>query len=78
MLANSIGLVDQDYRGPILVRFKVVGHNWQSPFPPLKKYAKGDRIAQLVVRKTIRADFVEVQELSTTERSVGGFGSSGR
>lgn len=90
MLANSIGLVDEGYRNEILVRFKIIpevsrateadtGVEWgftQKTFG-LKKYEKGDRIAQLVIRKTQRAEFVWSEELSETNRK-GGFGWTGR
>lgn len=72
-LANSIGLIDEGYRGEIMVRFKSASPVMAHPVG----YSKGDKIAQLVVRKTIRANFVEVDELFDTERGDGGFGSSG-
>lgn len=69
-LINSIGLVDSDYRGEIIV--PLVNHG---QFPVHIK--DGDRIAQLVVIGIIRADFEEVAELSGTSRGEGGFGSTG-
>jgi dUTP pyrophosphatase len=47
MLANSVGLVDQGYRGEFLCRFKVI---W-GPNKQLLTYKKGDKIAQLVFQK---------------------------
>lgn len=76
VLANSIGLVDEGYRGEILVRFKIVPRQDDKPFPVIFK--KGDRIAQLVVRKTERAIFEWRDELSDTTRGESGFGSSGK
>lgn len=84
-LANSIGLVDNGYRGELLVRFKPTLRYSQMPdgevyvtLPkPFKKYKKGDKIAQLVVSITVDASFIEVQELVETARGSGGFGSSG-
>ncbi|MDO5684448.1 MAG: dUTP diphosphatase, partial [Propionibacteriaceae bacterium] len=38
---------------------------------------RGDRIAQLVIQQVVRADFVEVAELSETDRGSGGHGSTG-
>lgn len=85
-LANSIGLVDNGYRGEILVRFKPTMSFVQNAvsveayvvYPKISKvYKKGDKIAQLVIRKTEDADFVIVDELVSSERGVGGFGSTG-
>lgn len=80
MLANSIGLIDEGYRGEILVRFKVALplHDVKVVRGlPIKKYLKGDRIAQMVLRKTVRASFVEAEDLSDSQRGSGGFGSTG-
>jgi len=89
MLANSIGLVDEAYRGEILVRFKIIPEQEESDIKGqllknidlkkfnLKKFKKGDRIAQLVLRKTEKAEYEWVEDLSGTQRGVGGFGSTG-
>lgn len=71
MLANGIGTIDSDYRGEI----KVILTNITSmPFT----INKGDRIAQANVSPVIKAIFEEVEELSSTERNTGGFGSTGK
>lgn len=85
ILANSIGLCDSSYRGPYKLRFKCpIGWNEQlseldgyvtTGVKP-KIYQKGDKIAQLVIRKRIDAEFIEVEELNETDRNTGGFGSS--
>lgn len=73
MLANSIGLIDNGYRGEILCRFKVI---W-GPNKEFSSYKKGDKIAQLVFQKSENEfEFQEVQSLSETERGEKGFGSS--
>lgn len=72
-LANSIGLIDEGYRGEVVVRFKSASPVMSHPVA----YSKGDRVAQLVVRKTIRANFIEVDGLTGSERGNGGFGSTG-
>jgi dUTP pyrophosphatase len=41
-------------------------------------FKRGDRIAQLVIQKVERAEFVEVRELPGSGRGSGGFGSTGR
>jgi len=74
-LCNSIGLIDNEYRGEIILRFNVLGHY----IPNLKNvYKKGDKIGQLVIRKTYNIPVVEVEELEETARGTGGFGSSGK
>lgn len=84
VLGNSIGLVDNPYRGPIKFRFKYVprvGCDAQGvpcAIAPIKIYCAGDKIGQLVIRKTENMDFVEAEELSDTTRGTGCFGSSGK
>lgn len=85
-LANSIGLIDNGYRGELLIRFKPTlrysqmqdGEVYVTLPKPFKKYQKGDKIAQLVISSTINALFIESNELAETSRGAGGFGSSGR
>jgi len=67
---NSPGTVDADYRGEIgviLVNLSTIDF----------KIEDGERIAQLVIAKHERAEWIEVQELNKTSRSEGGFGSTG-
>lgn len=68
---NSPGTVDADYRGEIKVL--LVNHG-EGPFT----INKGDRIAQMVLAKHETISWVESQELNTTERGTGGYGSSGK
>ena len=68
--ANKVGVVDSDYRGEI----KVALHNHSKQD---QKIEKGERIAQLVIAPFLKAEFYEAEELSTTERGSGGFGSTG-
>ena len=67
---NSPGTIDSDYRGEI----KVILANMSDKVFEVRK---GDRIAQLVISPVIQADFHAVSEISETERSSGGFGSTG-
>lgn len=69
-LINSVGLVDSDYRGEIIVPLVNFGTQ-----PVTIK--SGDRIAQLVVLPIIRAEFELVEDLPETERGEGGFGHTG-
>ena len=70
-LANSIGTIDADYRGPVVV---VLANLGRAPV----ELRPGDRIAQLVIAPVIKAELVEVDELPPTARGAGGFGSTGR
>lgn len=69
--ANTPGLIDSDYRGEIIVAL----HN---DTELVKKVYKGDRIAQLVIIPFMQIDFHPVDNLDTTERGEGSFGSSGK
>lgn len=67
---NSPGTVDADYRGEIGV---ILANLSTEPFV----VENGERIAQMVIAKHERAEWIEVKELSSTERGAGGFGSTG-
>lgn len=67
---NSPGTIDADYRGEVGV---ILINLSNEPFT----IQDGERIAQLVVSKCEQAEFCVVDELTTTERGVGGFGSTG-
>ena len=67
---NTPGTVDADYRGEI----KVILINHSKDKFTVKK---GERIAQMVVCPVVQVQLEEVQELSSTSRGTGGFGSTG-
>ena len=67
---NAPGTIDSDYRGEV----KVILINHSSEAFTIQN---GDRIAQIVVARVHRLPFVEVDDLSATERGEGGFGSTG-
>ncbi len=69
--ANKVGVIDSDYRG----EFIVVLHNHGSQTQVVEH---GERIAQLVITPVLIVSFTETDELSDTERSGGGFGSTGK
>lgn len=69
--ANCVGVCDSRYRGEYMVAL----HNDSNVE---KTVSTGDRIAQLIVMPYLNVEFNEVDELSNTERGVGGFGSTGR
>ena len=69
-VANGIGTIDSDYRGELCVILVNFGQN---EFV----VKNGDRLAQMVLNKYEPIEFVVDEELSSTERGEGGFGSSG-
>ena len=85
ILANCVGLVDADYRGEVILRFKYI---WQPEDYNIVKnqiignlnydkiYNKGDKICQLKITKVENVEFVLVNELDITNRGEGGFGST--
>jgi dUTP pyrophosphatase len=68
---NTPGTVDADYRGEICVL--LVNHG-DEPFA----VRRGERIAQLVIAPVVRAELLPATFLPSTDRSSGGFGSTGR
>lgn len=68
-LSNSVGVIDSGYRGPIMFKFR---YPEEGPV-----YDTGDRVAQLIIMPYPQIEFEEVEELSSTERGEGGFGSTG-
>ena len=68
---NSPGTIDADYRGELGV---ILINMSQRPFV----IENGDRVAQLVFAKVEQSDWELVEELETTSRGSGGFGSTGK
>lgn len=80
-LGNHVGIIDSNYRGEIIFKFRrqavmdetgssYLGHT-------LKEYNVGDKIGQIIIVPYPKVEFVEVDQLSESERGSGGFGSSG-
>lgn len=69
--ANCVGVVDADYRGEYMVAL----HNDSEEMRVVKH---GDRIAQMVLTSYFAMNYVETNELDSTERGAGGFGSTGK
>ena len=70
-IVNTPGLIDSGYRGEV----KVILLNTDSA--NAVQLARGERIAQLVIQSVPAVMLEEVDELGSTERGTGGFGSSG-
>jgi len=71
-VTNAPGTIDSDYRGEICVL--LTNGSADKPF----YYHKGDRVAQMIVAPVVQATLVLVDELDTTARGSGGFGSTGK
>ncbi|WP_452597088.1 dUTP diphosphatase [Pontimicrobium sp. MEBiC01747] len=67
---NAPGTIDADYRGEVGV---ILINLSKEAFT----VENGERVAQLVIAKHERAEWVEVETLTETERGAGGFGSTG-
>ena len=70
----SSRVIDSDYRGEVMVPVKCIADIPKGWFASIEK---GDRIAQMILKKKINVEFEEVEELSETDRGSGGFGSTG-
>lgn len=68
---NAPGTVDADYRGEVgVILANLSGENFT--------IENGERVAQMVIAKHEQAEWIEVEELSSTDRGSGGFGSTGK
>ena len=85
-LRNSVGLIDNGYRGTIKLRFGYIFQPWDivingsqlvCEVNPNTIYKKGDRIGQLVFAKTIEPRELIIGLLDETQRGKKGFGSTG-
>ena len=70
VLPNSPGTIDEDYRGEVQVIVLNAGHE-------TFEIVRGMRIAQAVLAPVVRARWQKVDNLDTTARAAGGFGSTG-
>jgi dUTP pyrophosphatase len=65
------GTIDSDYRGELKLKLWNLGNRHVY-------LTKGDRVAQGIIKKVEKVEFLEVEELSTTDRGTGGFGHTGK
>jgi len=74
IMPNGVGTIDSDYRGELMVLATWIGEGDEIVL------AKGERIAQMLIAPVPVTSYREVsfEDLSTTDRGEGGFGSSGR
>ena len=83
ILGNSVGVIDSGYRGEVVFKFKAIDTQYlqdgkltflKRDF--MKEYNIGDRIGQIVIMPVPQIEFNVVDELSTSDRGMGGFGST--
>lgn len=67
MLSNCVGVIDSGYRGEIMMKFTTTRD----------QYIAGNKIGQLIIMPYPQIEFEEVDQLSSTERGTGGYGSTG-
>jgi dUTP pyrophosphatase len=87
-LTNSVGVLDSGYRGSVLFKYRndnyvnVKGEDVQLFSEGVLgfggDYDIGDRVGQLIIMPYPKVNLIEVDELNTTERGEGGYGSSGK
>ena len=70
-LSNQVGIIDNSYRNEILVSLTNIGDICETISP-------NERIAQMILLPYVKFDITEADELSETERGMGGIGSTGR
>ena len=77
-LTNCVGVIDSGYRGEIMAKFKPVMGTYDTILELFEsnEYQVGDRIVQMIILPYPQIEFEEVEELSSSKRGHGGFGST--
>ena len=76
-MCNHVGVIDSGYRGEVMISFKLRDRNIESIPQIFKPYEVGNKIAQLIIIPYPKVQFIEVNELSDSDRGDNGHGSSG-
>lgn len=74
-MVNSVGVIDSDYRGELMIQLLNPESEGQSQDPI--RIPKGTRVAQLVIIPCITPKLIPVDTLEETKRGTSGFGSTG-
>lgn len=69
-LCNCVGVIDSGYRGSIKINFRLTGRLYSHV------YDVGDKVGQLIILPYPKINFVEVNDLSKSDRGDNGFGST--
>ena len=83
ILGNSVGVLDSGYRGEVVFKFKALDTHYMQDGKLtflkrdfMQEYNLGDRIGQIIIIPYPQVTFIEVDELSNSDRGIGGFGST--
>lgn len=74
LLTNSVGLVDSGFRGEIILKYKIVDKDGNY----ILKHEIGERVGQIMIMPYPHIELDLVDELSGSNRGIGGFGSTGK
>ena len=82
VLGNSVGVLDSGYRGEVMFKFKPLAYKAETgsgteaslDFPEI--YNIGERIGQIIIMPITQIEFNVVDQLSNSDRGIGGFGST--
>lgn len=77
-MCNHVGVIDSGYRGEVMISFKLRDSNIKSISQLIKPYEVGDKVAQLIIMPYPKIKFIEVDELSSSDRGEAGHGSTGK
>ena len=88
-LTNSVGVVDSGYRGSVMFKYRndsysnlnipnIKSYMEASKFSFGNEYEVGDRVGQLLILPYPQIELIDSEELSSTERGTGGYGSTGK
>lgn len=82
LLSNAVGVIDSGYRGEVSFKFKpsMVCDKFGAPTSKTiyGTYSVLDRIGQIIIMPYPQIEFIDVEELSETERGTDGYGSTGK
>lgn len=77
-MCNHVGVIDASYRGEIMVSFKNRDYDEEAIPQLFTPYEVGNKVAQLIIMPYPKIKFVEVDELSDSDRGENGHGSTGK
>ena len=83
ILGNSVGVIDSGYRGEVIFKFKPLAYKgetddgkYELSIDHIVDYDVGDRVGQIIIMPYPKVNFTEVDDLSSSDRGIGGFGST--